>query len=62
MFSRSSTILPDFLGKTVAVHNGISFKEFVIESKHIGQKFGQFHVTKYPALPKKGKRRGLGKR
>lgn len=54
--SRSSTITPDFLNKTVHVHNGKEFKPVLINSNHIGHKFGEFSLTKIPAVYKRNKK------
>ena len=52
--SRSSTILPSFVGLKFAVHNGKEFKTFgVITPSHVGHKFGEFSATKRPAHYKK---------
>jgi len=52
--SRSSTILPKFLGKTIFVHNGKELKSFgTITIDHIGKKFGEFVLTKVPAVYKR---------
>ena len=55
-FSRSSTILPQFLGKTIAVHNGKELKSFgSITIDHLGKKLGEFSPTKKPAVYKRKK-------
>ena len=54
VISRSSTILPEFLGKSFAVYNGKEFKTFgLITIDHIGKKFGEFSPSKKPAIYKK---------
>lgn len=58
IFSRSSTILSDFLDKEVFVYNGLSFKKFLIKKEMIGQKFGEFVRTrKFPEHKKKKKKK-----
>ena len=44
-WSRSSTILPDFVGLTFAVHNGKSFPEVLITEDKVGHKLGEFSFT-----------------
>lgn len=45
-WSRRSTIIPDFVGLTFAVHNGKTFHNvFVVESM-VGHKLGEFSPTR----------------
>ncbi len=44
-WSRSSTILPDFVGLKFAVHNGKKFIEIVITEDMVGHKLGEFSPT-----------------
>jgi small subunit ribosomal protein S19 len=45
-WSRSSTIIPDMVGKTIAVHNGkIHIPVFIIEDM-VGHKLGEFAPTR----------------
>ncbi len=45
-WSRRSTILPDFIGLTIAVHNGkLHIPVFVTENM-VGHKFGEFSLTR----------------
>jgi len=54
--SRSSTILPEFVGRSFAVYNGKEYKTFgKITPEHVGKKFGEFSSTKKPAIYKKKK-------
>ncbi len=46
VYSRSSTILPDFIGKFVNIHNGHTWKTLEIKHLHVGYKFGELAVTK----------------
>lgn len=41
-WSRSSTITPDFVGHTIAVHNGKSFIPVYVSENMVGHKFGEF--------------------
>ena len=68
-WSRRSTILPEFIGLTVAVHNGKQHMPVYITENMVGHKLGEFaptrsfkgHTTKSdkaaavaPAAPKAG--------
>lgn len=54
-FSRSSVILPLYVGKTVGIHNGNSFVNITITKKMIGKKLGEFSTTRKPFSYKKKK-------
>ena len=45
-WSRSSTISPDFVGHTVAVHNGNKFIPVYITENMVGHKLGEFSPTR----------------
>lgn len=45
-WSRASTITPDFVGHTVAVHNGKSFIPVYVTENMVGHKFGEFAPTR----------------
>lgn len=45
-WSRRSTILPDFIGVTFAVHNGKKFVPVYITENMVGQKLGEFAPTR----------------
>lgn len=45
-WSRRSTITPDCVGLTFAVHNGRKFIPVFISENMIGQKFGEFATTR----------------
>lgn len=45
-WSRSSTILPNFIGMTIAVHNGRKFIPVLINEDMIGQKLGEYSPTR----------------
>ena|SRR3989338_6764868 len=45
-WSRRSTILPDFIGLTFAVHNGKKFIPLYITDNMVGHKFGEFALTR----------------
>jgi len=46
IWSRSSTILPQFVGKSVGVYNGRTFITLNITEDMIGHKFGEFSLTR----------------
>ena len=41
-WSRRSTIFPDFIGHTIAVHNGREFIPVYITEEMVGHKLGEF--------------------
>ena len=45
-WSRRSTIHPDFVGHTIAVHNGRKFIPVYVTENMIGHKFGEFAPTR----------------
>ena len=45
-WSRSSTILPNFIGMTIAVYNGRKFIPVLINEDMIGQKLGEYSPTR----------------
>lgn len=45
-WSRRSTIMPDFIGLTIAVHNGKQHVPIQITENMIGHKLGEFAVTR----------------
>jgi small subunit ribosomal protein S19 len=45
-YSRSSTILPHFVGITIAVYNGQKFVPVVVGDDMIGHKLGEFAPTR----------------
>lgn len=44
--SRNSEILPNFVSKTFALHNGNSYNSFIILEEMVGHKFGEFSFTR----------------
>jgi ribosomal protein S19 len=46
MISRSSEIVPAFLGLTFNVYNGKNYVEIVVTDEMIGHKFGEFSYTR----------------
>lgn len=58
-WSRRSTIVPQFVGLTFGVHNGQKFIPVYVTEEMIGQKFGEFALTRTfygHAADKKAKR------
>ena len=45
-WSRRSTIYPDFVGHTIAVHNGKDFIPVYITEEMVGHKLGEFALTR----------------
>lgn len=45
-WSRSSVISPDFVGQTIAVHNGNKFIPVYITENMVGHKLGEFAPTR----------------
>jgi len=45
-WSRRSTIVPEMIGHTVAVHNGKKFIPVYITENMVGQKLGEFSPTR----------------
>ncbi|GAA5783731.1 30S ribosomal protein S19 [Chitiniphilus shinanonensis] len=58
-WSRRSTVLPDFVGLTIAVHNGRQHVPVYVNENMVGHKLGEFALTrtfKGHAADKKAKR------
>jgi len=45
-WSRRSTILPEFVGHTLAVHNGRKFIPVYVTENMVGHKLGEFSPTR----------------
>ena len=45
-WARASTISPDFVGHTVAVHNGNKFVPVYVSENMVGHKLGEFAPTR----------------
>ena len=58
-WSRRSTIFPDFVGHTIAVHNGKEFIPVYVTEDMVGHKLGEFALTRkfngHGGSDKKGK-------
>jgi small subunit ribosomal protein S19 len=53
IWSRRSTVLPQFVGQKVHIHNGKTFVSLDITEDMVGHKFGEFAMTRKRALHKK---------
>ncbi|MEW5788131.1 MAG: 30S ribosomal protein S19 [Pseudomonadota bacterium] len=59
-WSRRSTVLPDFIGLTLAVHNGKQHIPVFVTENMVGHKLGEFSLTrtfKGHAADKKAKKK-----
>ena len=45
-WSRSSMIVPEFVGETIAVHNGKTFVPVYVTENMVGHKLGEFSPTR----------------
>ena len=45
-WSRRSTVVPEFIGHTIAVHNGKKFIPVYITENMVGHKLGEFSPTR----------------
>jgi|UniRef100_A0A7V3NTR3 small subunit ribosomal protein S19 len=45
-YSRASMILPEFVGHTIAVHNGRKFIPVYITAEMVGHRLGEFSPTR----------------
>lgn len=59
-WSRGSMITPDFIGLTLAVHNGKQFIPVFVTENMVGHKLGEFSPTRtfrgHPTKKEKGKK------
>ncbi|MCX5782295.1 MAG: 30S ribosomal protein S19 [Elusimicrobia bacterium] len=46
-WARRSTITPDFVGHTIAIHNGKKFIPIYISEQMVGHKLGEFAPTRF---------------
>ena len=63
-WSRRSTIIPDFVGVTLAIHNGKTFNNVYVTENMVGHKVGEFSPTrrfvKHSAAQDKAKAMAVG--
>ncbi len=45
-WSRRSTVTPDFVGQTIAIHNGKNFIPVFVTENMVGHKLGEFSATR----------------
>ncbi len=45
-WSRRSTIIPEMVGHTIAVHNGMRFVPVYVSENMVGHKLGEFAMTR----------------
>jgi small subunit ribosomal protein S19 len=45
-WSRRSTVIPDMVGHTLAVHNGTKFIPVYVSENMVGHKLGEFSATR----------------
>ena len=45
-WSRRSTVLPDFVGITMMIHNGKKFQSVFLTENMVGHKLGEFAITR----------------
>jgi small subunit ribosomal protein S19 len=45
-WSRRSTVIPDMVGNTIAVHNGMKFIPVYVSENMVGHKLGEFAATR----------------
>lgn len=55
--SRSSEIMPEYLGLSFIIHNGNKNKEITVNDNMIGHKFGEFFFTRSKYVFKKKKKK-----
>lgn len=46
-WSRRSTVIPDMVGQTIAVHNGKKFIPVYVMENMVGHKLGEFAPTRF---------------
>jgi small subunit ribosomal protein S19 len=46
-WSRSSMVIPDFVGLTIPVHNGKRFIDVLVTENMVGHRLGEFAPTRY---------------
>lgn len=46
-WARACTVTPDFVGHTIAVHNGRKFLPVFISEQMVGHKLGEFAPTRF---------------
>jgi small subunit ribosomal protein S19 len=57
-WSRASTIIPDMIGHTIAVHNGRQHVPVYVSEQMVGHKLGEFAPTRTFRSHAKGDKKG----
>jgi small subunit ribosomal protein S19 len=60
-WSRRSTVLPEFIGHTFAVHNGKKFVPVFVTENMVGHKLGEFSPTRTYRGHKEKKKKEKGR-
>src|SRR5690554_8222540 len=60
-WARASMISPDFVGHTIAVHNGNKFIPVYVTENMVGHKLGEFAVTRTFRGHARSEKRRVGK-
>ena len=60
-WSRASTIYPDFVGHTIAVHNGRKHIPVYCTAEMVGHKLGEFAPTRMHKAHKSGEKKVAGR-
>jgi small subunit ribosomal protein S19 len=58
-WSRRSMVIPDFVGQTIAVHDGRKFPSVYITEEMVGHKLGEFAPTRTFRLHSGQRKAGL---
>ena len=57
-WSRRSTVTPDFVGQTIAIHNGKTFVPVFITENMVGHKLGEFAQTRILRMHSRAEKAG----
>ena len=60
-WARASMISPDFVGHTIAVHNGNKFIPVFVTENMVGHKLGEFSPTRISAVTPVTRRNNIGR-
>ncbi len=55
--SRNSSIIPQFIGQTVKIYTGKTYRELIVTKEMLGHKFGEFAKTRADFVFKKKKKK-----
>ena len=62
VWSRRSTVLPNFVGKSFLIYNGKLFVPLKVSEDMIGHKFGEFAITRKKPIHKLNKKKQATKK